>query len=171
MFEENTDEPWANIVLSFFYHRRTANSHIPQQFYPICCGEDSGSGDVLARVHPLLISRISLVTFSWNWRRSAGAGDVQWIQWNWWRSDTFCTCWRHSAGAGDVQLELVMFSWSWWHSVQLVTFSKLVTFSWIWRRSAEAGDVQINFFLHLLYLLWSLSLRWLMAMEPRSRSR
>jgi hypothetical protein len=28
----------------------TAISHIPQQFYPICCGEDSGSGDVLARV-------------------------------------------------------------------------------------------------------------------------
>jgi hypothetical protein len=27
MFEENTDEPWANIVLSFFYHRRTAISH------------------------------------------------------------------------------------------------------------------------------------------------
>jgi hypothetical protein len=31
-----------------------AISHIPQQFYPICCGEDSGSGDVLARVNPLL---------------------------------------------------------------------------------------------------------------------
>jgi hypothetical protein len=42
------------VVCHFSTTDGAVDSHIPQQIYPIRCGEDSGSGDVMARVNPLL---------------------------------------------------------------------------------------------------------------------
>jgi hypothetical protein len=157
-----TDEPWANSRLSFFYHGRDS---ITLTYLDNFIRSAVEKILVLVASWPGLI-RYSLQELVW-WRSvetggvcSDETGDVQlWlvtfeagdVQWSWWCSD-FASFYVF---ARDVQIILETFSWSWWRSVDLVTFS------WIWRRSAEAGDVQINFFLHLLYLLWSLSLRWL----------
>ena len=52
MLRKYSGLPWANSRLSFFLPLRDEYiSHILRQFNPINCGEDSGSGCVLARVN------------------------------------------------------------------------------------------------------------------------